>query len=198
MDSEVICCVMKKLFSQIPTLKGERVTLRPLTADDADDLRELTDSEKVYRYLPTFLYEQKYEDKSYVIEHLYDECIKDSLILGVFVDEEFCGLAEVYGYRVSQTKVSVGYRMVERVWGRGIATETLGILVKYLLEETDVKIITASTMIDNKASGNVLKKNGFRPVAYTVFENWGYQKPVLTKKWIRTDTGYRLQYRFHK
>ena len=187
---------MKKLFSEIPTLKGERVTLRPLTAAEADGLRELTESAEVYRYLPTFLYEKKYDDKEYVIEHLYDECIKESLILGVFLNEEFCGLAEIYGYRATLLKASVGYRLLESAWGKGIGTETLGILVKYLLEETDIRIITASTMKENTASANVLKKNGFKPVGYTVFENWGYAKPILTLKWIRTAAGYYTQYRF--
>ena len=187
---------MKKLFSEIPTLKGERVTLRPLTVADADGLLKLTESAEVYRYLPTFLYEKKYDDKAYVIEHLYDECIKESLILGVFLDEKFCGLAEIYGYRAPLLKASVGYRLLESAWGKGIATETLGILVKYLLEETNVRVITASVMHDNKASSNVLKKNGFKPVGYTVFENWGYPKPILTLKWIRTAAGYYTQYRF--
>lgn len=187
---------MNKLFSDIPRIEGKCVILKPLTADDAEALRELTENDEVYRYLPTFLYEKKYEDKAYVIDHLYDECIKNSLILGVFVDDEFCGLAEIYGYRAPLKKASVGYRLMQRCWGRGIATETLGLMVKYLLEETDIEIITASTMSANKSSANVLKKNGFKRIGYTVFENWGYAKPIMTEKWIRTGAGYRRQYRF--
>ena len=34
-----------------------------------------------------------------VIRHLYDECFKESIILGVFMEGDFCGLAEIYGYR---------------------------------------------------------------------------------------------------
>lgn len=180
---------MKKLFSTLPVIKGERVTLKPLTADDKDALREMTQSEQVYRYLPTFLYEKKYEDNAYVIEHLYDECLQTSLILGVFMDGSFCGLAEIYGYQAQLKKVSVGYRLCERYWGKGIATETLGLMVQYLLEETDIRIITASTMAQNKSSDHVLKKNGFKRIGYTVLENWGYAKPILTEKWIRTRAG---------
>lgn len=186
----------KKLFSEIPCLKGERVTLRQLTADDAEALRELTESGRVYRYLPTFLYEKKYEDKSYVIGHLYDECLKSSLILGVFTNDGFCGLAEIYGYNAPMLKASVGYRLLEKHWGKGIATEALGLMVKYLLKETDVKVITASTMVENKASANVLKKNGFKRVMHGIPENWGYPKPTVADKWLLTDIGYRLQYRF--
>ena len=151
---------MNKLFEEIPCLKGERVTLRRLTACDANALRELTEDTEVYRYLPTFLYENQYEDKSYVIDRLYDECINESLILGVFLEDTFCGLAEIYGYRAPLLKVSIGYRFLKKHWGKGIATETLGILVRYLLEETQIKIITASTMVENQASANVLRKNG--------------------------------------
>ena len=70
----------KTLFSEIPHLKGDRIELRRLTPDDTPGLQELMNSPAVYRYLPTFLYEQKYEDvfeKKYpdagtVISHLYD------------------------------------------------------------------------------------------------------------------------------
>ena len=185
-----------KLFSEIPVLKGKRVTLKALTLDDLDGLRELTQCDLVYRYLPTFLFEKQYNDKEYVINHLYDICLKESLILGVFLDGSFCGLAEVYGYRAPLLKASVGYRLLPQFWGQGIATETLGLLTGYILKETDVEIITASTMIENKASAQVLKNNGFRYVAHSIPENWGYADPVLTDKWIRTGAGYRRQYRF--
>lgn len=185
-----------KLFSEIPVLKGKRVTLKALTLDDLDGLRELTQCDLVYRYLPTFLFEKQYNDKEYVINHLYDICLKESLILGVFLDGSFCGLAEVYGYRAPLLKASVGYRLLPQFWGQGIATETLGLLTGYILKETDVEIITASTMIENKASAQVLKNNGFRHVAHSIPENWGYADPVLTDKWIRTGAGYRRQYRF--
>ena len=177
---------MKKLFSEIPCLKGKRVTLRPLAADDADGLRELTESDAVYRYLPAFLFESKYEDKAEVIARLYDECIGDSLILGIFTDDAFCGLAEIYGYRAPLSKASVGYRLLERYWGKGIATEALGLLVKYLLEETDVRIITASTMAENHTSAHVLQKNGFRQLPDTEPEDWGYAEPIMAEKWLRT------------
>lgn len=186
----------KKLFSEIPCLKGERIVLKRLTPDDADGLYQLTRSEAVYRYLPTFLFEKKYDDVGYVIDRLYDECLKESLILGVFTEDEFCGLAEIYGYRAPLLKASVGYRLLPEFWGKGIATETLGLLVKYLLEDTDVEVVTASTMIDNKASANVLKKNGFKRVSHGALENWGFQKPTVTDKWLRTGVGYRRQYRF--
>ena len=186
----------KKLFFEIPVLKGERLTLRALTLRDAGGLRELTGNDEVYRYLPTFLFEKKYDDAEYVIDHLYDECLKESLILGIFLEDSFCGLAEIYGYRAPFLKASVGYRLLQKYWGQGIATEALGLLVDYVLNETDVEILTASTMHENKASAGVLKKNGFRHVSHIALENWGHPLPTMTDKWLRTGAGYRRRYRF--
>ena len=92
---------------------------------DAEALRELVENPRVYRYLLVFLFEQKYADTRVVISRLYDECLKDSLILGVFKDGDFCGLAELYGYRAEIHKISVGYRLLERKWGQGIAANVL-------------------------------------------------------------------------
>ena len=175
----------KKLFSEIPVLYGDRVVLKELTSPDAPALQELRDSAAVYRYLPTFLFEQKYNDVQTVIDRLYDECLRESLILGVFLHERFCGLAEFYGHRDSIRKVSVGYRFLEHFWGMGIASEALGMMINYLYNETDIEIITASTMIENQASARVLTKNGFSLVVHAAGEDWGYEQPTLTDKWIR-------------
>ena len=120
-----------------------------------------------------------------VIRELYRECLEDSLILGVFRNEQFCGLAEVYGYRAPINKASVGYRLLEEEWGRGIATEALRLLLEELLNRRGIEIITASTMIENLASAHVLQKNGFTQVSHAVLEDWGYPQLTLTDKWIR-------------
>ena len=46
---------MKKLFSEIPFLKSERLILRRIEDKDADALTEFVRDTNVYRYLPTFL-----------------------------------------------------------------------------------------------------------------------------------------------
>ena len=40
-------------------------------------------------------------------------------------------------------------------------------------------------MIENSASAAVLKKNGFDLVVHAVPEDWGYDEPTITDKWIR-------------
>ena len=176
---------MKKLFSEIPYLRSGQTVLKELLPTDSASLQKLVSSPEVYRYLPTFLFERRYSDISYVISHLYDECWKESIILGVFHDDLFCGLAEMYGYRDPIHKISVGYRLLSDNWGKGIATEALHLMVDYLYTETDIEIITASTMVENLASARVLQKNGFSLAVHAVYEDWGYETPTIVDKWIR-------------
>lgn len=176
---------MKQLFSEIPALQGERVLLKRITQQDADSLQRLVDDEEVYRYLPTFLYEKKYPEIRYVIDHLYDECLEESLILGIFMQDEFCGLVEMYGYRESVHSISFGCRLLRECRGRGAASEALELIAAYLFTKTDVEIITASTLVENTASASVLRKNGFERKSHAVEEDWGYEKPAIADKWVR-------------
>ena len=177
---------VKKLFSEIPYLQSEHLILKRVEQEDAEALEAFVKDPLVYRYLPTFLFEQKYEDVHEVIDRLYTECFQESIILGIYLKDtkEFCGLAEYYGYRDEYHKISVGYRILRACWGQGIATEALQMMLKYLLEETDIDIVTASTMVENHASAKVLRKNGFSLVAAAADEDWGYPEPTPTDKWI--------------
>lgn len=175
---------MKKLFSEIPYIKSERLVLRKIEETDADGLSELKHSPNVYRYLPTFLFERKYEDVHDVIRRLYDECFEESIILGVFMEDMFCGLAEIFGYREETHKTSIGCRFLERCWGKGIATETVGALVHYLTHEAGIEIITDSTMIENRTISHVMEKNNFLLVVSGVDEDWGHVQPTPVNKWV--------------
>ena len=105
--------VMMKLFDEMPYLESDELIIRPLTVKDADAVREIAENENVYRYLPTFLFEQKYEDKAYMIERIIPECFeaKDTIILGICLRENpdyVIGLAEIYNYDEQKEKACIG------------------------------------------------------------------------------------------
>ena len=53
---------MKKLFDEIPYLEGESLILKKITENDREALHELSHSNTVYRYEPTYLIEKQYDD----------------------------------------------------------------------------------------------------------------------------------------
>ena len=147
---------MKKLFDEIPYLEGEHVILRKIVEEDRETLWEMAHSSIVYRYEPTYLLEQQYSDMDQLFRDLYGECFekKRNLFLGVFLKEnpaELCGLAEFYDYRDHIHMVSIGGRLREKYWKNGIGTDIAKLMVDYLFKETDIEIITSSTMVENKS-----------------------------------------------
>ncbi len=170
-----------KLFEEMPYLKGNTIVIRPLVPEDAPALGELSRDPEVYRTLPTFLFGQKYEKPAEVISRLEEECVKtrESLLLAVAVKEapkRLIGLAEIYHWREERKKASIGCRLGKAYWGRGIATETIGLLKEYLLEAGIVRI-TAHILTDNIGSCRAVEKNGFH-ARWTEPEDWGFEEPV--------------------
>ena len=180
---------MKKLFDEIPYLEGDRLILRRITEKDYGPLQEMARSNVVYRYEPTYLLEQQYTDMDQLLHDLYGAYYekKQNLFLGIFLRNdpgELCGLAEFYDYRDHIHMVSIGGRLREKYWKSGIGTEVAKLMVDYLFKETDIEIITASTMVDNKASAHVLEKNGFMTTNSIFKENWGYADSTDAYRWF--------------
>ncbi len=175
---------MYQLFEEFPTLQEGDIVIRRLTAGDSDALYNFVHDDSIYRFLPTFLYERKYDDIDRVIAGLYTECIEESLIMGMFYRDEFVGLAEFYGLREDIHKISIGYRSNSKFWGQGIATRILNMITDYLHNNTDIEIITASSMVENIGSGKVLEKGGFVRVVHNAYEDWGFDEPTVVDKWI--------------
>lgn len=178
---------MTSLFSEIPTLTNGYITLKRVEHNDAEFLSSFVKNETIYKYLPTFLFEQQYTDMQEMIHDLYNKCFaaKESLILGIYQNDNMCGLAEFYGYKAELQKTCIGYRLAPQFWGKSIATNTVALMVDHLYSKTDIEIITASTMTENKASARVLEKNGFIRTSVGVAEDWGFEKPVSADKWFR-------------
>ena len=179
----------KKLFDEIPYLEGERLVLRQITEEDREALREMACSNTVYRYEPTYLLEQQYTDMDQLLRDLYGEYFekKQNLFLGIFLKDnpkELCGLAEFYDYRDHIHMASIGVRLREKYWKSGIATEAAKLMADYLFKETDIEIITASTMVENKASAHVLEKNGFMTTNTIHREDWGRAESTDAYRWF--------------
>lgn len=179
---------MQKLFDEIPYLENEFVILRKIGIADAALISRMSDNAHVRRYLPTFLFEYGFADKRDAVTQMYEDIFrrKESLHLAICLKQtrEMAGIAELYNYDANWNKVSIGYRLDEPYWHQGIATHAVDLLVHYLLEETDVKRITAHVMAENLPSNRILADYGFRMRRKEVREDWGMEEPAIVNKYI--------------
>lgn len=85
----------------------------------------------------------------------------------------------MFDYKKRENAITVGYRLNESYWNQRIATRTLALMVKYLVEEIGIATLKAYVMPENIYSAKVLLNNGFVKENYTTEEkNWGGQDCV--------------------
>lgn len=175
---------MPALFDSFPTLEGDALILRKMAEEDVDALAEITDNERVYRFIPPFLHKKSKKELLTAIRNLggRDFEKKKRIIAGVYLAREpnrLVGLAEMFDYKKRDGQITIGYRVNEAYWGQGIATEIVALLVAYLTRDMGIPTLKAFVMPENVFSAKALVKNGFREEAVLAKgERWGGQDVV--------------------
>ena len=165
-------------------IENDRLHIRSLEEQDLDGLSEIRNDPLVYRYEPVFLSElQGTADEALETIRQMDLFRDRQCILGVFEKSDpgtLAGLAEFYDYKPSGSVISAGYRFLSKNWGRGLATSCVSALLQYLRDHTEVKLVTAHVIPENRASARCLEKNGFEYLL-TKTEDWGYETPCTAE-----------------
>ena len=162
-------------------MENERLLLHPLRDEDLDSLTRFVNDPKIYRYEPTYLPElQDSPEKILTVLQKTDLCRDRQCVLGIYekkTPEILAGLAELYDYKRTGKVISVGYRLAEEFWGKGIGSSCVQALLRFIRNETEVSLVTAHVIPDNIASAKVLLKNGFEYL-FTKQEDWGHGHPT--------------------
>ncbi|MCB9186236.1 MAG: GNAT family N-acetyltransferase [Flavobacteriales bacterium] len=147
-----------------PTLKTERLVLRPLRIDDIDLLVDLDSDPEVMRYITDGKPQTKehYEKRipellKYMQKHpglgLWPTYLKET--------NEFIGWY-ILKHLPDGGEVEVGFRIKKKFWGNGYSTEAGKALLKHGFETLGLKKIAAIVRPDNFASQAVIKKIGLK------------------------------------
>jgi len=56
----------------------------------------------------------------------------------------------------------LGYRLIKKYWGQGIASETALVSLEFAFNELNLNEVFASAHVENSASNKILKKVGFK------------------------------------
>ena len=156
---------------------GPNVAIRPLRESDLPELMVLEQDPEVLRYitdgkpLPTADIEARLHKAIDFYQHHGG--------LGKFavIDREhhdFLGWACLQP--LDQTsEIEIGYRLHQKAWGRGIATETSQLLRDYFFDQLGHKRLVGVVRADNLASKRVLEKTGLQYIKEAVY----YNTPVL-------------------
>lgn len=158
-----------KQRNHIVKLKGERITLKNLTPDCAEELLNYYSQNKEH----LSYYEPTRDNSFYTLEAQRDILLESyknlmngtGVDLGIYKDNILIGKIKISNivYGVFKSGI-VGYSMDKDYQRRGYMQEALNLVIRYSEEELELHRLEASVLTDNERSRSVLLKCGFKEV----------------------------------
>lgn len=149
-------------------LKTERLILRELKISDTEAFFAMDSNPKVHQYLwnkPV----QKIEETIEVIDFVRKQYIDNGIGRFAMISKEtneFIGWSGLkFNTEMANNKVNfydIGYRLDERFWGKGYASEATFAWLKYAFEVMNLKTLEAAAHTENIASNKILQKIGMQ------------------------------------
>jgi ribosomal-protein-alanine N-acetyltransferase len=154
----------KSPYEQFPLITTDEITLRKIVPSDIDSLYEIYSNEKLFVHSPNMLKKNK-ETVANMIGHFdRDFNKKKCIFLGITLNtnpDYIVGVAEMFDYDSDVNGITIGYRLNDHYWGKGIATKAVQAMTGYLMNEDGINRIQAFVMPENTKSLNVLRRNHF-------------------------------------
>ncbi len=160
----------------------ERLLLREIHPTDVDGFFELDADPEVHRYLgnnPITDKDQCIETINFIRQQYMDHGIGRWAIIDRKTNA-FMGWSglklETVTTNNHQNYYDLGYRLIKRYWGLGIATETSLLALDYGFKHLNIDTVYAAASCENIGSNKVLKKVGLHFVETFYYEdmlcNW--------------------------
>ena len=159
---------------KVKTLSTERLILRMLVEEDADEMfKNWASDDEVTKYVRWSTHKNVDETKEY-IKFEKEQCKKDNCYnWGIVLKETSELIGAVGAFPSEDNRIEIGYNISRKHWNNGYTTEAVKEVLRYLANEENICRFKCSHAILNPASGAVMKKAGFKyshDAIYTKFD----------------------------
>ena len=146
-----------------PILTTERLTLRKLTVQDADEVFHLRSDNKVNAYLDRKPAATIQDAKDFIKKIETNLQNMDSVYWAITfnTDETLIGTIGYWNFDPEHNIAEIGYELRSPYHGQGLMREAIKKVIAYGFEVMQLDAITAFCRIDNEGSIKLLKHNGF-------------------------------------
>lgn len=154
----------KSLYDEFPFIISNKIILRKIVKSDLDDIYEIYSNKNLFKYSP-IMYTNNKNTVANMIGHFERDFLKRKCIfLGICLNNDpnkIVGIFEIFDYTKNINAITIGYRLNENYWGKGVASESVKAVTRYLFDDIGLNRIQAFVMPENVKSQNVLQRNGF-------------------------------------
>ena len=151
-------------YAKLPYIVTDKVILRKIADNDIEGLFEIYNNKNIFTYIPGDIKKNKDTVLNMIGHFERDFNKRKSIFLGIYLPDapdQIVGVAELFEYDAKINMITIGYRLNERYWGKGIATQAVKAMVDYLFKFVGMNRIQAFVMPANEKSQRVLEKNNF-------------------------------------
>ena len=149
---------------EIPTLKTEKLVLRPFRIEDAPLVQKYAGDHKIAEMTGTIPHPYSLEmAKEWIPLHKQNWETKRSLTLAMVPvnTSEIVGCVSLI-FSMNHRRAELGYWVGVPHWGNGYCTDASRAIVQYGFDNLEIDKITSAHMTKNPASGKVLQKIGMQ------------------------------------
>jgi RimJ/RimL family protein N-acetyltransferase len=154
---------MPDLSPPLPVLESERLRLRPMRADDVDDVFALYSSPEVTRFWSFAAWTERAQAEAWLAERLpwgppsvYGWAVADRR------DDRFIGTTALFSLAGPMHRAELGYSLLPVRQGQGLASEAVRLALGHAFDVLGLERIEADVDPRNLASCRLLEKLGFR------------------------------------
>jgi ribosomal-protein-alanine N-acetyltransferase len=159
-------------FHPFQNLETERLFLRRLNENDANEVFALRSNPEIMKYIPRPLAKTKEDALAHIT--LINEKIEDNTGInwGITIkgNDKIIGIIGHYRIQPENHRAEIGYMSLPEYYGKGFITEAIKVVVEYGFEQMNLHSIEAVIDPENKPSERVLQKNVFVKEAH-ILEN---------------------------
>ncbi|MGM0369334.1 MAG: GNAT family N-acetyltransferase [Bacillota bacterium] len=152
------------IFSQFPELETERLVLREVKLEDAEDLLEVFSNPRVMKYYNMYPFESLEEAKELISNYLLRFQQQQLLRWGLEEkkSEKLIGSCGFYNWQEDFCRATIGYELGSQYWEQGFMTEGLTEIIRFGFEKMRLNRIQALVEPPNRASRELLTSLGFK------------------------------------
>jgi ribosomal-protein-alanine N-acetyltransferase len=153
-----------KSFTPFPVLKTERLTLRQLVSDDANEIFALRSDGNVNKYLDRKPSKSIDDAKRFI--QTIDENIQrnDSIYWAITLNgtDKLIGTICLFEFSDDNLKAEIGYELLPDFQGKGIMQEATSKVIDFGIQHIGLNSIEAYTHCENQGSIRLLEKFNFK------------------------------------
>lgn len=155
---------IKDVFGNLPTLETDRLLLRKMKLDDAQDLFEYASDPEVAEHT-TWTAHQSLQDSQDFLRSVMEQYDKQVVASWGVVHKsnlKFIGTCGFISWVPHHHRAEIAYALSRKFWGQGLMTEAVRTVVAFGFRTMQLNRVQAVCEVENIASARVMEKVGMR------------------------------------